>query len=169
MWLRETTLGSTLPFELREMIASGCKMIQIGSGSVLSAQVLSRNPSSSSSQPPPPYVYIVLSGMLKQRCKRRRFELYLTSGDSACELPLLDRCFADDVVTVVGGPSGASVISIPRKLYSDTARSERRRVVLQRVSALLKTSIFDGANQTQLGRLALGAVTLQIQVSFLNS
>ena len=97
--------------------------------------------------------------MLKQRCKRRRFELYLTRGDSACELALLDRKFAHDVVTVVGGPSGAAVISIPRQLYIDTARSARRQIILERVAALAATNIFHGINETQLGRLALGAMT----------
>ena len=97
--------------------------------------------------------------MLKQRCKRRRFELNLTRGDSTCELALLDRKFAHDVVTVVGGPSGAAVISIPRQLYIDTARSARRQIILERVAALAATDMFHDINETQLGRLALGAMT----------
>ena len=155
MWLRNTNIGYALTPSVRERLASGCKLIRVDSDAVLSAQVHSHRVEL------PHHVYIVLTGMLKQKCKRRQFEALLTEGDCACELPLIDSSFSHDVVTVVGGRSGATILSIPRALYLETARSARRQMLQDRIASLQCCELFSTINSVQLARLALSAKSKQ--------
>jgi len=156
MWLRNTTIGHALTPLVRERLASGCKLIHIHPDAVLSAQIHSERRDKL-----PPYVYIVLVGLLKQKCKQRMFEIMLSNGDCACELPLIDPVLSQDVVTVVGGPSGATVLSIPRALYVETARSARRQMLQKRIAALQCSELFAKLDFVTLARLALSAKSKQ--------
>ena len=124
MWLRQTSLGDSLPPLARQNIVRGAKLLKVQPGNILSAEVMTR-----SSVQLPPHVFVVLSGILMQRCKQRSFQRFLMKGDVACELPLLDQAqFGQDIVTVAGGPSGATVVSIPKQVFISVARSYRLKV-----------------------------------------
>ena len=162
MWLRNTAIGSSLSPSLRKKLASGCKLLEIQSEVVLSAEMM-RSRKERQKLELPHHVYIVLSGMLKQRCKRRNFETFLVNGDCALELCLLDVTFARDQVTVVAAKSGATVISIPRQLYIDTAREARRRIVMKRIASLKCCALFQDVEDKDLARMALSAKTILTQ------
>jgi CRP-like cAMP-binding protein len=158
MWLRGTSLGNSLPPLARQNIVRGAKLLKVQSGNILSAEVMTRN-----RVEPPPHVFVVLSGMLIQRCKHRSFQRFLMRGDVACELPLLDQAqFGHDIVTVAGGPSGATVVSIPRQLFLGVARSHRYRILMDRIQVLQSSPLFDGMSRSQLARLALALRTQRI-------
>ena len=159
MWLRNTAIGYALPPSLREKLAAGCKLLEINSEAVLSAEIMRERKDVEL----PQHVYIVLAGMLKQRCKRRSFNTFLVKGDCACELALIDTTFSHDIVTVVGGPSGATVISIPRSLYLNTARAARRCTVMERIASLKCSVLFSDVEDVHLARLALNAKTRQTE------
>ena len=151
MWLRDTDLGSSLPPLARQNVTRGAKLLKVRSGTILSAEVITRN-----IVEPPPNVYIVLAGILIQRCKARSFQRFLMKGDSACELPLLEPTqFGNDIVTVAGGPSGATVVAIPKQLFVDVARVHRLRVLQNRINILQSSALFEGMSKNQLARLGL--------------